>query len=88
MKNQINSVQNSLNSCVSMKKVVYETDSLNIFSYLETNRIGNNAQKGDISFSPQENARFDKRVQVLEKSIRENEFDKNRPCLVAIFDVW
>ena len=86
MKNQINSVQNSLNSCVSMKKVVYETDSLNIFSYLETNRIGNNAQKGDVSFSPQENARFDKRVQVLEKSIRENGFDKNRPCLVAIFN--
>lgn len=70
MKNQVNSVQNSLKSCVSMKKVVYETDSLNIFSYLETNRIGNSAQKGDISFSPQENARFDKRVFVKTDSIK------------------
>ena len=86
MKNKINSVQNSLNSCVSIEKVVYESDSLGIFSYLETNRIGNSAQKDDVSFSPQERARFDKRVQVLEKSIRENGFDKNRPCLVAIFD--
>lgn len=86
MKNQINSVQNLLNSCISIEKVVYESDSLGIFSYLETNRIGNSAQKDDVSFSPQERARFDKRVQVLEKSIRENEFDKNRPCLVAIFD--
>lgn len=75
MKNKINSVQNSLNSCVSIEKVVYESDSLGIFSYLETNRIGNSAQKDDVSFSPQERARFDKRVQVLEKSIRENGFD-------------
>lgn len=70
MKNQINSVQNSLNSCFSQLKAVYESDSLGIFSYLETNRIGNSAQKDDVSFSPQERARFDKRVQVLEKSIR------------------
>lgn len=38
------------------------------------------------SFSPQEKARFEKRVQVLEDSIRKNKFDKNRPCLVAIFN--
>lgn len=86
MKNQINSIQNLLNSCISIKKVVYEADSLDIFSYLETNRIGNSAQMISDSFSPQEKARFEKRVQVLEDSIRKNKFDKNRPCLVAIFN--
>lgn len=57
-----------------------------MFNYLDTNRIGNSKQISDDSFSLQEKRRFKHRVDILKTSIGVNGFDKNRPCLVVIFE--